>query len=261
MLGYVGNNGGGLNYSSPTVQNFMNPPVNPYYIPPQNIGNIGGLGYNSNLGFGGYYSGNYQYYDPSEIRRMEEERQKAEKEAIDNYIKTNVQMNKVYCKYNGLDQVTDEYLEKYYNPNTYAHIIQEFNDYSEMGRLATISMNYVPTRNIYVQSKMEEVFNKNTAKHPVDESFQHFMDTAGEEVMEIMQNEVVREMRKNIRNRYDSESFNQLTNLHRSSFASLRENVSVDDMTVQLPPHLRNSYQERKAAFLAHLMADPRNSG
>ena len=54
-------------------------------------------------------------------------------------------------------------------------------------------MNYVPTRNIYVQSKMEEVFNKNTAKHPVDESFQHFMDTAGEEVMEIMQNEVVRE--------------------------------------------------------------------
>lgn len=258
MLGYVGGNKDGLNYSSPTVQ-FMNPPVS--YVPPQNIGNIGigTLGYNSNVGLGGYYSGNYNYFDPLEIRRMEEERQKAEKEAIDNYIRLQVQMNRVYNKYNEIDHVTDEYLEKYYNPNTYSSLIQDVNNYHEMGRLATVAANYVPTSSIYAQNKMEEVFKRNTAKHPVDESFQHFMDTAGEEVAEIMQRDIVREMRKNIRNRYDSESFNQLTSLHRSSFASLRENVSVDDMAVQLPSHLRNSYQERKAAFLAHLMADPRN--
>ncbi len=255
MLGYNHGNFGGINYNSPTVQNIMNPP----YVPPQQIGNIGGLGYNPNSGLGGYYSGSYQYYDPMEIRRLEEERRKQEQQALENYIQIQKMMNKSYYSYKGIDYVTDEYLEKYYNPNTYASLQKDINDYEEMCRLANVSNQAQPNYNQNSYYRKLQIFEENTKKHPVDQSFQEFMDTAGEDIRNIMQKEAAKESRKNIRNRYNHDDFNQLANLHRSSFASLRENVTLDDMTVELPSHLRNSYQERKRAFMAHIMEDPRN--
>lgn len=258
MLGYNRGNWGGINYNSPTVQNFMNPPNGYYYNQPQQIGNIGGLGYNPNIGLGGYYSGSYQYYDPMEIRRLEEERQKQEKEALDNYIEIQKLKARLNNTYNGIDYVTDEYLEKYYNPNTYASLIRDSYEYNEMCRLANVSLQAQPI-DYGAYSRMEQIYDANTRRHPKDQSLQEFLDTAGEEIRLIMQKEAAREKRKNVRNMYDHESFNQLANMHRSSFASLRENVTVDDMTVELPSHLRNSYQERKRAFMAHLMNDPRN--
>lgn len=255
MLGFNHGNWG-LGYNQ--APNMQTPLYPPGFVPPQPIGQIG-LGYNPNIGMGGYYSGQYQYYDPMEIRRLEEERRKAEQDAIKNYIEIQKLKSKAYFSYIGIDHVTDEYLEKYYDPNTYVELYKDQNDYDEMCRLATVSSNYQKPYNGSL-SRMQEVFESNTKRHPVDQSFQEFMDTAGQDIQEIMQRDLIKERRKDIRNRYDHEAYSQLTNLHQSSFASLRENVSIDDMTVELPSHLRNSYQERKAAFMAHLMADPRNA-
>ena len=285
MLEFAPNSFMGINQNSPTIQHMMQ--QNNGYgqqlsfstTPP--IGNIGGLGYNNNGGNpflqymnspqynqmmnGGYYSGYYNY-NPQEIRRQMEEQRRLEEERIRNEINIQIMKQRIYDNFHGIE--TDEkYLEKYYNPNTYSEINKDLNDYEEMRRLAELSND--PSRRIGVNPTVVDTISRisqeNRAKHPVDQSFLDFMNTAGDIYREAMINENARELRKNIANTYNREAYNQLTNMHRqSSFASLRQNVSVDDLSISLPPHLRGNreYQERKNAFLNYITQnDARNRG
>ena len=284
MLNYAPNSFMGINYNSPTVQNMMQQNGGlgqqlPYSTTPT-FGNIGGMGYNNSpnpylnspqynqMMNGGYYSGYYNY-NPAEIRRQIEERQRLEQMQIRNYINIQKMKAKIYNAFNGIE-TDEEYLEQFYNPNTYAELNKDINDYEELRRLSEISND--PNRradgiNYAAINNMAQISNDIRSRHPVDQSFIDFMNTAGDLYREAHINESVREMRKNKANTYDKIAYNQLANMHRqSSFASLRESVSVDDLSIALPDHIRNArnkeYQERKNQFLNYITQnDARNRG
>ena len=284
MLQYAPNSFMGINYNSPTVQNMMSPNngMPPYSTTPT-FGNIGGLGYNNNmvnpyLNFmnqpqynqmmmnGGYYSGYYNY-NPQEIMRQMEEQRKAQEQAIRNQIEIQKMKARIFNNYNGIEN-DEEYLEKYFNPATYSEIQKDLDEYDEMVRLSAISND--PSKqvmpNYYAINNYTRISEEIRSKHPIDQSFTDFMNTAGDLYREALINESAREMRKNIANTYDREAFNQLANMHRqsSSFASLRQAVSVDDLSISLPKHLQQSqaYQERKNQFLSYITQnDARNRG
>lgn len=285
MLGYTPNSFMGINYNSPTVQNTMyqNGGMLPYSTAPT-FGNIGGLGYNSgvnpylNNNFmdppynnqmmnGGYYSGYYNY-NPQEIMRQMEEQRKAQEAAVRNQIEIQKMKARIFNAHNGIE-TDEEYLEKFYNPNTYTEIQKDLNDYDEMIRLATISKdpNHMIGPNYYVMNQIARISEDIRSKHPVDQGFNEYFNTAGDIYRDALVNENARELRKNIANTYDHQAYSQLANMHRqssSSFASLREAVSVDDLSISLPKHLQHSqsYQERKNQFLSFITQnDARNRG
>lgn len=287
MLKYAPNSFMGINYNSPTVQNTVQQNNGfgqqlPFSTTPP-IGNIGGLGYN-NMGNnpflqymnspqynqmmnGGYYSGYYNY-DPQQIRRQMEEQQQRQEEMIRNEINIKKMKARIYDDYYGIE-TDEEYLEKYYNPNTYVEINKDLQEYQEMLRLTEISNDPNRRTDINRQSiivnNLARISDEIRSKHPVDQSFSDFMNTAGDIYREALINESIREQRKNIANTYDRDAYNQLANMHRqTSFASLRQNVSVDDLSIALPDHLRGNkeYQERKNAFLSYITQnDIRNRG
>lgn len=274
MFKYVPNNMG-INMNSPTIQNMMQ--QNPYSMAP-NIGNIGGLGYNNGVNpylnspnmnqfmNGGYYSGYYNY-NPQEIMRQMEEQKKAEEQALRNHISIQIMKAKIFNALNGIE--TDEqYLERFYNPNTYSEIHKDLNDYEEMRRLSEISND--PSRridgvNTVALNNIARLSAEIRAAHPVDQSFEDYLETAGDLYREALINENTKTIRQNIANTYDKEAYNQLTTMHnQSSFASLRQAVSVDDLSISLPSHLQrsNEYQQRKNDFLNYITQnDVRNRG
>lgn len=278
MLKYAPNSFMGVNYNSPTVQNIMqqNGQQMPYSTAP-NIGNIGGLGYNNGfnqyfnspqynqLMNGGYYSGYYNY-NPQEIRRQMEEQRKAEEARLRNDINILKLKNRIFNTFNGIE-TDEEYLEQLYNPNTYVEIDKDMNDYENIVRLSQLS--YDPSRRVdtnpAVINNIAKISQDIRSKHPVDQSFNDFLETAGDMYREALINENARQLRQNISNTYDRNAYAQLANMHRqSSFASLRQNVSVDDLSISLPNHLKGNreYQERKNQFLSYITQnDVRNRG
>lgn len=289
MLTYAPNSFMGVNYNSPTVQNMMQQQMmyQQQYSQVPNFGNIniGGNGYNNNdfggnpflqymnspqynnMMNGGYYSGFYNY-DPQAIRRQMEEERKAEEQRIRNNIEIQKMKARLYNTYYGID-TDEEWLEEYYNPATYSEINKDLQEYDEMKRLSDISNDHahqlgnmgLTNSAIY---NMAKISNQTREMHPVDQSFEDFMNTAGDLYREALINENARELRKNIGNSYNKDAYNQLVNAHRNSFASLRQNVSVDDLSISLPAHLRGDkeYQERKNQFLNYITQhDVRNRG
>ena len=279
MLEYAPNSFMGINQNSPTIQNMMNQNIGvlPYSTAPT-FGNIGGLGYNNVNPFmgmnppqynqmmnGGYYSGYYGGYNPQEIMRQMEEQRKAQEKALRDQIEIQKMKARIFNDFNGIE-TDEEYLEQYFNPATYSEIQKDINDYDEMVRLSALSNDpkgqIVP--NYYVSNQIARISNDIRSAHPVDQSFTDFMNTAGDLYRDALMNESAREMRKNIANTYNKEAYNQLTNMHQSSFASLRQAVSVDDLSISLPKHLQQSqaYQERKNQFLSYITQnDIRNRG
>ena len=273
MLTYAPNSFMGVNYNSPTVQNMIqqNGMVQqlPFSTTP-NIGNIGGLGYNNqyyNQALnGGYYSGNYNYYNPQQIMRQMEEERKAQEAMVRNNIEVQKIKARIHNMYLGIE-TNEEFLETYYNPNTYSEIQKDIDDYEEMVRIS--AMSYDPSSQVRMNqtaiNNYARISAEIRANHPVDQSFVDYMNTAGDLYREAVINQNARELRKNIGNMYDKDAYSQLTNMHRqSSFASLRQAVTVDDLSIGLPDHLRRSqsYQDKKNQFLSFITQnDVRNQG
>ena len=276
---YAPNSFMGVNYNSPTIQNMMNQNGTSYSTAPT-FGNIGGLGYNSGGGVnpflsmnppqtnqimnGGYYSGYYNY-NPQEIMRQMEEQRKAQEAAVRNQIEIQKMKARIFNTHNNIP-TDEELLEEYFNPNTYVELQKDIDEYDEMVRLSAISND--PNRmigpNYYAINQMARISEEIRSKHPVDQSFTDFMNSAGDLYRDALMNENARELRKNIANSYNKQAYSQLTNMHNSSFASLRQAVSVDDLSISLPKHLQQSasYQERKNQFLNFITQnDVRNRG
>lgn len=219
----------------------------------------------NNMMNGGYYSGYYNY-DPMELRKRYEEQLKEQERILQNNINIQVLKNKLYNTYYGIE-TDEEYLREYYNPNTYSEIAKDIQDFEEVRRLSDFSndpMYQLGGPNYTAINNMAKLSQEIRSKHPVDQSFVDYMNTAGDLYREALIHENIRELKKNIRNTYDRQAFHQLANMHRSSFASLRQNVSVDDLSISLPAHLRGDkeYQERKNQFLSYITRnDIRNRG
>lgn len=281
MLKYAPNSFMGINYNSPTVQGMMQQnnfgQQLPYSTAPT-IGNIGNQGYNNFGGNpylqymnnpqmmnGGYYSGYYNY-DPQVIRQQIEEQRRQQEAMVRNEINIKKMKARIFNTFNGIES-DEEYLETYYNPNTYVEINKDIQDYNEMMRLHEISNdpNRLVGPNQYAISQMASISQEIRSQHPIDQSFVDYMNTAGDQYRIALINENARELRKNIANTYNRDAYNQLTSLHnQSSFASLRQNISVDDLSISLPSHLKQNseYQQRKNAFLSFITQnDVRNRG
>jgi hypothetical protein len=189
---YAPNSFMGINFNSPTVQNtiqqnngFMQPP---YSMAPT-FGNIGGVGYNVNPALqynqfmnGGYYSGYYNNYNPQEIRRQIEEQRKAEEARIRNNINIQKMKARIFNNFNGID-TDEEYLEAYFNPNTYVEINKDLQDYEEMRRLAQIANdpnNQLNRMNYAAANEIARISADIRSKHPVDQSLIDYMSTAGD---------------------------------------------------------------------------------
>ena len=278
MLEYAPNSFMGLNYNSLTIQNMMGQNNMQYYSNAPTFGNIGGYGYNNQMNpymnynpfnqmmNGGYYSGYYNNYNPQEIMRQMEEQRKAQEQAVRNQINIQKMKARIFNTFNGYE-TDEEYLETYYNPNTYSEIQKDIDDYNEMIRLSNISNNpnNVLGPNQFMINHAARISEEIRSKHPVEQSFVDYMNTAGDIYRDALLNENARELRKNIANTYDKDAYSQLANMHRqSSFASLKQNISVDDLSISLPSHLQRSqsYQERKNQFLSYITQnDARNRG
>lgn len=282
MFNYVPNNMG-INMNSPTVQNMMmQQPMQPQYTAP-NIGMIGGQGYNSGVNpyldtinnpaiynqymNGGYYSGYYNNYNPQEIMRQMEEQRRAQEQAINNQINIEIMKAKIFNTFYGYE-TDEEYLKKFYDPNSYVEINKDLNDYEEIRRLSEISNNQLNQINYANRMAMESIAKISSnirAMHPVDQSFEEYLETAGDLYRQALINDNIRNMKKNICNTYDRTAYNQLATMHnQSSFASLRQATTVDDLSISLPSHLQRSseYQQRKNAFLNYITNnDVRNRG
>lgn len=263
----------GINYNSPTIQNMQQGGMG-QQLPYSTTPNIGAIGYNS-YGYnpynqmmnGGYYSGYYNYYNPQEIRRQMEIQRQAQENAIRNNIEIQKMRARAYNMYNGIE-TDEEYLEMFYNPNTYSELhkdMEEFNKMAELSRMSNDPNNSYNIMEMYRINAINRISEDIRSKHPVDQSFEDFMNTASDIYYEAVMNERRREARKNIVNMYDQNAFSQLTNMHRqSSFASLRQAVSVDDLSISLPDSLKRSesYQQRKNDFLRYITQnDARNRG
>jgi hypothetical protein len=280
---YAPNSFMGINYNSPTIQNMMNQNNVPSYSTTPTFANIGGLGYNQGQGVnpflsnnfmnppqynqmmnGGYYSGYYNY-NPQEIMRQMEEQRKAQEAAVRNQIEIQKMKARIFNTHNDI-QTDEELLEEYFNPNTYVELQKDIDEYDEMVRLSALSND--PNRmigpNYYAMNQMARISEEIRSRHPVEQSFTDFMNSAGDLYRDALMNENARELRKNIANSYNKQAYSQLTNMHNSSFASLRQAVSVDDLSISLPKHLQQSasYQERKNQFLNFITQnDVRNRG
>jgi hypothetical protein len=199
------------------------------------------------------------------MRQMEEER-KAQEAMVRNNIEVQKIKARIHNTYLGIE-TNEEFLETYYNPNTYSEIQKDIDDYNEMVKLS--AMSYDPANQIGVNQSVVNNYARISAEiranHPVNQSFVDYMNTAGDLYREAIINQNARELRKNIGNMYDRNAYSQLTNMHnQSSFASLRQAVTVDDLSIGLPDHLRRSqsYQEKKNQFLSFITQnDVRNQG
>lgn len=251
-----------FNSNSPIVNNTMlggNGGIYPTngYIPPNPIGNImniGNMGYNN---MGGYYSNNYNYYNPylaakqqeiEEARMREMQRQQCDVTKL------------IFSKASAASgiEVTEDQLQRF----DVQYVQQTNNEQNEYNRLLNIHMqgnqNNTTITDKYVQSH-NNLYEQSRKDISDDMTLFEFFEYADENQLvnkAIQQNnsKQVNDLSK----LYDTNGYNKLIKMHSGSssyFNSMfnkdyNPNTSIDDMTIALPNHLANEHNERRKAFI-----------
>ena len=226
-------------------------PSNMYgYLP-----TIGHIGYN-----GGYYTNNYNTYNPYLIRQQQEAYQKQLQEQQQQQYNINCLLHRMANSYYGEDYVepsVQDYSEYYY----YAQ--KELQEVSEYEHLAMLTMNLQAIEQQQQQQKRDSIRYPITIQeqeaHNKD-SIYDFLNSAGELYVKALENEYKEKdkERYNLQNLYNHNSYNQLVNMHNNSanrFNAYSKDFSIDDMEISLPKKFDTEYQRRKQQFLDQILS------
>lgn len=240
--------------------NFMQFQNNNQIINPPTIGGIGFTNNNYiNQNPYSYYNqqGNYnalynQYYNPYlEQERIEREQKQLRQRQIEEISFRN-KLNDMYYTYKGMEveQLSPEEqlqeAEEYYE---YLCEIQRINEeHSGFSMEGFYIVRWDSELCDYVKEQRER-----EKEEKVD--VEKWIDNMGYEYAKILTQKTI-EQNRNLKNAYDSNSYQQLVNMHNNSNApdALTRDFTIDDMEIKLPDSLKNEYSMRRKRFLDALM-------
>jgi hypothetical protein len=216
--------------------------------------------YNANMNIGGYgyYTGMYNnLYSPYHQRQLEEQRQQQERAAFEQKIQLEKALMRNSLAYRGIqigDQELDEMIREQYYPSGDQQYSQE---YSEIGNLMKNSMNLYNTQSIPYQDY--EIYNQIQKANEIRDEYKN-VETLDDWLVKVSQDlmrtrdEERRMQERDLRGLYDTNNYRSLLDVHNSTFSSLSGEVTLDDMSIELPSRLKNNYSERRRMFLEQIM-------
>lgn len=236
-----------VNYYGGGVQS---PP--PYSF--QNNGNMIGFG---NQGYnGGYYNNNYTIYNPYllEERRKAEEAQRREQLRLKTDTMKNIsrKVNKALGQ-----EISDEDLKNIYDPvefKTSERDLEIQNTYRLMAiDQYNVSMNITYNNPLYYAMGRVQEINQQKLDPGMD--LEQFLEISGELISDSIKREVLNK-RREVNNLYNRSDYQKLIDLRSGNNfpGTFNPNANIDDMEIQLPEHLKNTYQKRKEQFLEALI-------
>jgi len=267
MLGFPNNE---INYTSP-----INPNMGGMYsIPPNpigNIANIGNYGYNQGDSFSmfmnsPYYTNNFTYVNPYALLQQQKAMEAARKEQLRQQSETMKSISRMV--HQSLGDMDGEELERYLEIYDYEtenkeliELAEQVREYNRLANLKPVTPNYA-----YINyfNRVSESFKKN---YPDNMSLSEYLDKAGELYRQSLIYMYERR-EKNGKLKYDSDQFNKLVDLHRTSSSYFNgiltgnnNSVDIGDLEIKIPdgerpkmvlnmPSKLQEYAARKQAFI-----------
>ncbi len=74
--------------------------------------------------------------------------------------------------------------------------------------------------------------------------------TIEDEQIKLRRERELQKQERNLSTLYDSNRYNNLLQQHRRQSVAFKNNINVDDFTIELPEYLKNKYSERRAKFI-----------
>lgn len=212
------------------------------------IGSIGGYGYPSN----GYYN---QYFNPYYLRQQQElERKRQLEEAR---TQANIWVRLAQCRNEafGYNQTAEEIMDQI---SSISATEQQMNSDEEfMQKIHEISQRAYQSQ-LQEQAMRENIKRQQEvmASQPIENKslYRWLHEDAQERYMECLYTEMNRQQ-NNTSKLYDSGAYNNLLNTHDSVFNSLKKDVTIDDMEIQvsLPQRLKMERDLRRQKFAESL--------
>lgn len=229
------------------------------YTPPYSSfpnGNMIGFGTQGYNNMGGYYSQNYNIYNPylmEERRKAEEAQRKEQARQRSDMMKT---LSRKVNKALG-DEISESALKDLYDPEE-LKTSEEDREIRDMHRIMQISlmqeqMGPQPDPLVTAMAMHQE---KQQQKLNPDMTLSEFLSEAGGWMMDAIKEEALAK-RREVNNLYNSNDYRRLIDSRSNGMhfgGTLNPNASIDDMEISLPQHLKNEYQLRKEKFIASII-------
>ena len=253
-----------FNYDSPIINNTMGNemPLNHlgYPVAPNPIGNImniGSMGYNNNMG--GYYNGNYNnFYNPYMVAKQQELAQARMAEEQRKQSDVLKMISRKANKSLGVE-IDESDLNRLYDPPQENPYVEKEEKYMRL-----VNLHYNATQGNPLYARQVEynnmMYDKAKEYMPDDTSLFEFTEKISPVLENIVMTEYKSKQKANISKLYNADEYKQLINMHSNAnnyFASMYDNnapsngeISIDDMKVELPNHLAQTYAQKKAEFM-----------
>lgn len=230
---------------------------------------INGTAYNAVPLNGGYYNYNpyngYNpyYYNPIYYQRQQEEYEKQKKQEFNNQVtvwKTFLRSTDVYY---GVE-TDEEKLNQRFSEDRLIEYQQYQNELAEHQNIYNI-VNAAHQQRIYDEQmeqyrlqQIQEINEKN--KQNEDGDLLSFLrGPATERYIQALENRS--QASRVMKNLYDQSAYSRLLGVHENNlgmFGSLRQNVSIDDMEIQLPQHLKTEREIKRKQFMESILQQPK---
>lgn len=218
------------------------------------IGNIGGYQYPLYQNTG-YYN---QYFNPYYIRQQQEAQKRLAMQEANNQMHVWSKLFRASNQALGYDDTSEEEMIEQMKKRAALHqqIIsdQEFVDHVNKISLAAQQREIELQQMRENMQKQYEEQERMRANEKPKSFMQWLHEDAQERYME-SQYELMYTQQRSTQNLYNSNSYNQLLGTHNSVFNSLNQNVTIDDMEIQvnLPERLRQERDIRRQRFAESL--------
>lgn len=213
------------------------------------IGNIGGQ-YNPYYGYnnGMYYN---QYYNPFYIRQQQEMQRQMELQRQQENMKMWARLIKCRNNWYG-DEMSDSQINDLLtqtNQISYTYI-QDEQFVNNCHDIITKAQQNFAKEQAEEQKRLE--YYKKMAETPIESKplSQWLAEDAHDRFMQA-QYATIRKQTRNTSKLYDTNGYHQLLNAHSNSYAALNQNVTIDDMEIQvnLPQRIKNERDLRRQRF------------
>lgn len=236
------------------------PQYNNYGTAYNNAVPIGGYGYNTNNGYysypynNGYYG--YPSYDPLEIRRQQEEEYERQQKIRQGEIDSMKKMIEVNYHFFG-KEIDKEELDRTFSDENLAEIQRDFNEHATMYYLQQSVNQQIAQQKAYEEQRKNMVYPTEVK----DESLLEFLEGSGRnDYIQAVEDEWMRQSRQAIGQSYDHPGYEELLRIHNAN-KFLNPQVTIEDMSIGLPEHLKTEKNLRRQQFLESIMKGTPNGG
>ena len=244
------------------------------YIPPNPIGGsipeqpigynhlgepIASDGYNT---MGGYYTNNYNYYNPylEEEKKKQEQIHMKEQMRQQSDVMKAISMSAIKCNN---ETVNDSLMGKLYDPVFEEDMSKDVkNQMMLLNTFYNIPENQTSSAIFEAQSK---VYDYRQSLVPKNCTFNEFMDKSVNLVDDIIRDEEKQRNAENLSRLYSKSGYKDLVGVHKGDssdyFASMYDNnepmnVSIDDLESQFPPYKESENSIAKKGFMNRILAE-----